>query len=169
MKRTSPTGSQRTQAPARGHDDARQLLEATRQLAQRHHVPQVAQRCHTSLGLLAASQGDLERAEASFKHAIELIEKMRAPLPAEEFRIAFVADKLTPYMELVRICLADNERVVEALGYLERARARALIDMLGGALRFRAKARDDFEAELLPFRRDLSRSKRRRPTVERHP
>jgi len=27
----------------------------------------------------------------------------------------------------------------------------------------------DFEAELLPFRRDLSRSKRRRPTVERHP
>jgi CHAT domain-containing protein len=131
------------------HGEAWQLLEATGQLAQRHNAPQVAQRCHTSLGLLAASEGDLERAEASFKQAIELIEKMRAPLPAEEFRVAFVADKLTPYMELVRICLADSNRIVEALGYLERARARALIDILGGALRSRAKARDDFEAELL--------------------
>lgn len=132
-----------------GHADARQLLETTWQLAQRHNVPQVAQRCHTSLGLLAVSKGDLERAEALFKQAIELIEKMRAPLPAEEFRVAFVADKLTPYMELVRICLADSDRIVEALGYLERARARALIDMLGGALRFRVKARDNFEAELI--------------------
>jgi CHAT domain-containing protein len=131
------------------HADAGQLLEATWQLAQRHKVPQVAQRCHTSLGLLAASKGDLRRAEESFQQAIELIEQMRAPLPAEEFRVAFVADKLTSYMELVRICLADSNRVVEALGYLERARARALIEMLGGALRFRAKPRDDFEASLV--------------------
>jgi CHAT domain-containing protein len=132
-----------------GRGNAQLLLDSTWRLAQRHNVPQVIQRCHTSLGLLAESNGDLERAEDLFKQAIELIEKMRAPLPAEEFRVAFVADKLTPYMELVRICLADSDRVVEALGYLERARARALIDMLGGALRFRAKARDDFEAELL--------------------
>ena len=101
--------------------------------------------------MLAASAGDTERAEAAFKRAIELIEELRTPLPAEEFRTAFVADKLTPYTELARLCLSDPSaaRVVEALGYVERARARALVDMLGGELQLRSKAHDRFEAELL--------------------
>jgi CHAT domain-containing protein len=131
------------------NDEARALLEATLLDAEHRALPQVAQRCHTSLGLLAESAGDNEVAEAAFKRAIALIEELRAPLPAEEFRTAFVLDKLTPYSELVRLCLADDSRLGEALGYLERARARALIDMLGGALRFRPKPRDLFEARLL--------------------
>ena len=130
---------------------AQTLLESTLRDSERWVVPQVAQRCHTSLGMLAASVGDAERAEAAFKRAIELIEELRTPLPAEEFRTAFVADKLTPYTELARLCLSDQSaaRVVEALGYVERARARALVDMLGGELQLRSKAHDRFEAELL--------------------
>jgi CHAT domain-containing protein len=131
------------------NDEARARLEATLRVAERRAVPQVAQRCHTSLGLLAESVGDSAIAEASFKRAIALIEQLRAPLPAEEFRTAFVADKLTPYAELVRLCLVDDSRLGEALRYLERGRARALLDMLGGALPFRPKPRDLFEARLL--------------------
>src|SRR6185436_12192653 len=69
---------------------------------------------------------------------------------AEEFRTAFVADKLTPYTELVRLCLADSSanRAVEALNYVERARSRALLDMLGGAHPVQPKPRDSFEARL---------------------
>jgi CHAT domain-containing protein len=75
---------------------------------------------------------------------------MRAPLPAEAFRIAFLSDKLTPYTELVRLCLADGspQRVAEALGYVERARARALLDLLGDIQPASPAPTDAFTAEV---------------------
>ncbi|HEV7473493.1 MAG TPA: CHAT domain-containing protein, partial [Pyrinomonadaceae bacterium] len=110
-------------------------------------------RCCTSLGLLALTSGDVSSAAQAFKDAIGVIEELRAPLPGEEFRTAFFADKLVPYTELVRICLAsgggEGSRVAEAFGYVERARARALVDALGGDLRLQTEPRDQFEADLL--------------------
>ncbi|MDQ3755970.1 MAG: CHAT domain-containing protein, partial [Acidobacteriota bacterium] len=131
--------------------EARQLLSDTLHDAEQQSTPQVALQCLTSLGLLAAAQGDQAEAESSLKRAVALIEELRAPLPAEDFRTAFVFDKLTPYAELVRLCLAEGgaARVVEALGYAERARSRALVDMMGGALPVHIHARDSFEAEML--------------------
>lgn len=130
--------------------EARALLAAVLDEAEQRALPQIALRCHTSLGLLAMALGQETEAEVAFKQAIELIEALRAPLPAEEFYTAFIADKLTPYTKLARLCLADEaKRVVEALDYVERARSRALVDMLRGVLPFRPKPRDAFEAELL--------------------
>lgn len=113
--------------------DARPLLEQTLQDARTYLTLPILHRALTSLGLLAVSVGDIAQAETYFKEAVALIEQMRAPLPAESFRIAFLGDKLTPYTELVRICLTDGSpaRVAEALGYVERARARSLLDLLG--------------------------------------
>ena len=112
---------------------ARRLLDETLQEARDRLTPQIAHRCLTTLGRLAGSNGDAANAERYFKEAVTLIEQMRAPLPAEAFRIAFLSDKLTPYRELVRLCLADGTptRIAEALGYVEQARARALLDLLG--------------------------------------
>jgi tetratricopeptide (TPR) repeat protein len=126
------------------------LLDATLKEAEAQALPQIAERCHTSLGLLAAARGDAAKAEESFKRAVSLIEDLRAPLPAEEFRTAFIADKLAPYDELVRLCLADatGERVTEALCYAERARSRALVEMMSGALGIHPRPRDEFEAEM---------------------
>jgi CHAT domain-containing protein/tetratricopeptide (TPR) repeat protein len=131
--------------------EALTLLKATLSDAEQQPLPQVAQRCHTSLGLLAAEMGDLGAAETSFMCAVALIEQLRAPLPAEEFHTAFIADKLTPYAELVRLCLAGTRggRVAEAFDYSERARSRALAEMLGGAMPQRRKPRDPFEAAQL--------------------
>jgi CHAT domain-containing protein len=130
--------------------EAHAALKAARREAEQRATPQITQRCDTSLGLLAAAQGDTAEAQAAFTRAIGLIEELRAPLPAEEFRTAFLADKLTAYAELVRLCLADGRpaRVAEALGYVERARSRALLDMLGGAFAARLDPEDPFEAEL---------------------
>ncbi|MDT5294696.1 MAG: hypothetical protein QOJ76_1576 [Acidobacteriota bacterium] len=139
-------------ARAQGQERLAQiLLNTTLKEAEAQALPQIAERCHTSLGLLAAARGDTAQAEASFRRAVSLIEDLRAPLPAEEFRTAFVADKLAPYDELVRLCLADETggRVTEALGYTERARSRALVEMLSGALAVHPRPRDEFEAELL--------------------
>jgi hypothetical protein len=130
---------------------ARDLLQTTLHDAEAQGVPQIAQRCYTSLGLLHAATGDTQAAEAAFKRAVALIEVLRAPLPAEDVRIAFVADKLAPYAELVRFCLADGHaaRVREALDHVERARSRALVDMLDGALVWKPNKHDPVEAELL--------------------
>lgn len=132
-------------------EPARSILLETFHDAEVQAQPQVAQHCHTSLGLLSEATGDRRSAEASFKRAVELIEDLRAPLPAEEFRTAFFADKLVPYDELVRLCLSDEskDRSEEALGFVERARSRALVEMLGGSLRVPAHPRDAFEADLI--------------------
>jgi CHAT domain-containing protein len=98
--------------------------------------------------VLAAASGDPESAEAAFKQAIGMIETLRAPLPAEEFRAAFFADKLTPYDELLRLFLTAGGRVVEALEIAERARARALADTLKGDSQL-PQPRDEFEAKSL--------------------
>jgi CHAT domain-containing protein len=132
--------------------EARAVLRATLRDTEQRAQPQVAQRCHTSLGLMAEAAGDRQAAEASFKEAIALIEEMRAPLPAEGFRTAFFADKLTPYDEMVRLCLeagGAEGRASEALGFVERARSRALVDALAGAPEYLPQPRDAFEAELL--------------------
>jgi CHAT domain-containing protein/tetratricopeptide (TPR) repeat protein len=130
---------------------ARTMFEATLRDAELWAVPQVAQRCHTSLGLLAAAAGDTAGAERAFQRAVAVIEALRAPLPAEELRTAFFSDKLTPYIELVRLCLEDpsTQRSTEALGYVERARSRALVDQLGSIVPFRRKPQDAHQAELL--------------------
>jgi CHAT domain-containing protein len=130
---------------------ARRVLAATLRGAERRQTPQIAQLCHTSLGLLAAAAADPAGAEQAYLRAIGQIETMRARLPADEFRTAFAADKLTPYTELVRLCLADQggRRSAEALGYVERERSRALVDMLGGVVRSPERPRDQFEAKLL--------------------
>jgi CHAT domain-containing protein/tetratricopeptide (TPR) repeat protein len=137
---------------------AQASLEETLRDADDQAVPQIAQRCLTSLGLLGLAAGDADAAEQAFTRSIALIEALRAPLPAEEFRAAFVADKLRPYSELVRLCLAPGaERVDEAFGYVERARSRALIDLLRGAFPAdpSGKPRDEFEAALLARLADL--------------
>lgn len=130
--------------------EAEVLLKDALHDAENWTVLPVIQRCHTSLGLLAEALGDETGAELAFKHAIASIEETRMPLPAEEFRVAYLADKLVPYTELVRLCLADGRpsRVAEALDYVERARSRSLVEMQGGVLQTTPKLNDAFEAEL---------------------
>ena len=129
---------------------AENILKDVLQDAKKWTVLPVIHRCHTSLGLIGEAFGDTFGAERAFKDAIASIEAIRAPLPAEEFRTAFMANKLIPYTEMVRLCLADGKpgRVAEALGYIERARSRALMDMLSGAVPASPKPRDGFEAGL---------------------
>jgi CHAT domain-containing protein len=127
---------------------ARRLLAETLGTAEAQGVPQLVLRCETSLGLIAMAGGDAITAEHRLKRAVQLAEQLRAPLPAEEFRTAFVADKLVPFRELVRLCVADS-RVEEALDYAERSRSRTLADVLSGDLSVRLRARDPAEAVML--------------------
>jgi CHAT domain-containing protein len=134
-----------------GHtDEAGQLFERAVQDSILKGQPQITERCCTGLGLVAISKGDGAAAEQHFRHAISVTEELRAPLPGEEFKTAFFANKLVPYNELVRICLsAGDERLSEALTLVESARSRALVDSLGAGHENLVEARDVFEAGLL--------------------
>lgn len=130
-------------------DLARQILTDTAQTAAAALVSQIEQRCASELGFVALAAGDAVTAEGHFRKAVALIEAMRAPLPAEEFRMGFLGDKLAPYAELVRLCVADGApaRLAEALDFVERSRARGLVDVLEGAEQ-RLEPRDPYEGEL---------------------
>lgn len=130
-------------------EEARERLVQTLQAAEAHGQPQIAERCFSSLGVLASLDGNLQLAEANFKKAIDLTEELRAPIPGEEFRTAFFSSRISPYHELAKICLTKGEQhTVEALGYVERAKSRALADALAGRISFSTDAHDDFEAHL---------------------
>jgi CHAT domain-containing protein len=99
---------------------------------------------------VAEAVGNSNAAEEYFNRSIAITEESREPLPAEEFRTAYFSDKLVPYHEMVRLCLeSENDRVAEALGFVERSRARALADAVGGSVKISAAPRDQFEADLL--------------------
>lgn len=128
---------------------ARELLQQTLHESEAHGQPQIAERCFSSLGAVALNEGDLKLAEVNFRKAIELTEELRAPIPGEEFRTAFFSSRMSPYHELAKLCLTNSdERAAEALGFVERARSRALADALAGRIVLSTDARDDFEAHL---------------------
>src|SRR5215213_4075803 len=131
-------------------DEARRLFESAVHDSIVKGQPQITERCHTGLGLVALAKGETAVAERHFRNAVAVTEELRAPLPSEEFRTAFFGNKLAPYNELVRICLAaGNERLVEALTIVESARSRTLVDSLGGSHENLIEPQDAFEANLL--------------------
>jgi CHAT domain-containing protein/tetratricopeptide (TPR) repeat protein len=138
-------------ARAMGHtDEARRLFQSAAQDSIVKGQPQIAERSHTGLGLVAVAKGETAAAEQHFRNAIDVIEELRAPLPGEEFKTAFFANKLVPYNELVRICLdAGEKRLVKALTLVESARSRALVDSVGTRHENLVEPRDAFEASLL--------------------
>ncbi len=111
------------------YETAENLLEETFAEAVKQEQKKIAQVSLNSLGKIALQTGDTQKAKKHFKKAVELIETLRSPLPAEEFRMAFLADKLAPFENLARIYIAENN-FKEAFFYVEKARARSLTDSL---------------------------------------
>jgi len=78
---------------------------------------------------IALAEGRKGVAEEMLKKAVDVIEKQRSSIHSEAGRIGFVGDKQTAYAELTALLLADG-RYAEAFAYVERAKARALVDLL---------------------------------------
>ena len=108
---------------------AEDLLKKIFAESSKYEQAALAQAAQTSLGKLFAVQKDFKKAERYFKKAVEMTERLRAPLPAEEFRMAFLADKLAPFEHLAIIYLATG-RTQKAFSMIEKARARALAETL---------------------------------------
>jgi len=121
---------------ARFHEAGQLLNDALRRAAKLEQ-PAIAQAAMNSLGLIARAQGEVTRAEKMFERAIESAESARAPLPGEEYQMAFLAKSLEPFENLTQLHLAAGD-LEKAFVVTERARSRSLLDAVASPERKRA-------------------------------
>ncbi len=103
------------------------------------NLPWLQHRAYHLLGGLAQKRGDLDGARQQVHQAIRQLERLRGRLMIE-FRADFLADKQQVYADAVHLCLAQAD-VESAFQYAERARARALLELLAYQLDVRIQAR----------------------------
>lgn len=80
-------------------------------------------------GRIAVRDGDVGLAEKYFSESIVTIETYRSTLIDDTSKIGFVNKKLSVYGDMISL-LVGQKRFDEAFAYTERAKARALIDLL---------------------------------------
>lgn len=117
---------------------------------------------HRVLGALAASEGDLPAAQQQYRQAIDQLERLRGHLMVE-FRAAFLEDKTAVYEDMVSLQLALGQPLT-ALEYAERAKSRALVDMLAYRLDLGVVARDAADQ---PIVEELQRLRAQRDQIYR--
>ncbi len=108
-------------------------------------------RSHAELGRMAEKEGDRGQAFRHYVKAVEVIESMRAGLEDPVLRSQFMGNKLYVYEWIIHL-LHQMKRDEEAFYYLERARARLMLDMLSDKV---FSSRDKEIRALLSRERDL--------------
>ena len=129
-------------------EDAHTTLLGAERLAAELNVPQLTITCRRLLGRSALGRGDAGAAERHFAEAVRTLEDVRASLQIDEFKAAYIGDKLAVYGELVMLLLAQG-RTAEAFGYAERAKSRALLDLLARGVEAKPANADPDAARLI--------------------
>ena len=92
-------------------------------------------------GRIAAHEGDLLGAREHYQEAIDVIEEQRSSINTEMHKIGFAGDKQAVYGHLIATLIATNQHRL-AFEYAERAKARALVDLLAQKQQFAANEND---------------------------
>ncbi len=123
------------------------LLMQALQMGQKLNIPTVRYKGHSLLGSLAVARGDIETAQMEYELAIQEVEQLRGRLMVE-FRVSFLGDKESLYQDMVGMCI-DQDQPVRGLEFTERAKSRALLDLLAYRLDLTIKARDEKDNPLV--------------------
>src|SRR6185369_17206932 len=91
-------------------------------------APAVAYACHHLIGKVARDKGNNRTALASFRKAVDIIERMRGGIVADEFKSSFLGDKIGVYEDAIRASLdkGGGEAIQEAFKLVESAKSRGL-------------------------------------------
>jgi CHAT domain-containing protein len=92
-------------------------------------------------GRIEEKEGNLKNAVMFYRKAVDIIEQERASINTEASKIGFVGDKQGVYFRLVH-CLCAESQFEPAFEYVERSKARALVDMLASKKDFTIKDGD---------------------------
>jgi len=111
------------------------------------NLPIVRYQSHSLLGKLAATQGDANTAQLEYELAIQEVEQLRGRLMVE-FRVSFLEGKEDIYEEMVWLCIEQDQPLL-GLEYAERAKSRALLDLLSYRLDLTIQAKDPKDEPLV--------------------
>jgi len=97
------------------------------------HAPVLAHQVHFLVGQLAHRRGDLRAAHAAYQEARRALESLRSHIHSEELKISFSRNRLQVYEALLEVYLAGaagGTSAAEALGCIEAAKSRSMIEMI---------------------------------------
>ena len=109
--------------------EAKKSLESSIQVAVKAGDPDPQWRAYGFLGTIAEKEVNNQKAFEYYAEAISIIESMRAKFADPSLKTIFMKDKSRVYERMIQL-LYKMQRTPEALHYLERARARVMLDML---------------------------------------
>ncbi len=95
-------------------------------------------------GRIAEKEGDVNSAVTFYRQAVDVIEQARASIHTDANKIGFVGDKQAVYHHMIA-ALCKNGQYEKAFEYVERAKARALVDVLATKKDFAIKRGNEQE------------------------
>jgi len=128
-------------------EEARHFCLTALKIAHDRDVPWLANQAHHLLGRLAEIAGDEEAALEHYEACASGVEHLRRQI-AVELRGGFLADKGEIYEDLVSLRLTRAE-IGHALETVERAKSRALVELLAHNLDIRVKVRRESDRDLV--------------------
>jgi tetratricopeptide (TPR) repeat protein len=99
--------------------------------------PAIAYQCHHLLGRVERGRRRNRPALENFRRAVEIVERMRGGIAADDFKATFLRDKVEVYEDAIAACLDEGSEplVEEALRLVESSKSRALADLLARYVR----------------------------------
>lgn len=111
---------------------ALRMARATLRQIESLFAPGVVYQCHHLIGRIERDRRRRSFALASFRRAVDAIERMRGGVAADEFKATFLRDKIGAYEDTIAACLDEGspELIDEAFRLVESSKSRALADLL---------------------------------------
>ncbi len=145
------------------HQEALQCVNAALEVGEAKGLADLVYPCCHLLGLMSEAEAQPDDALAHYDRAIEALERLRGRLMVE-FRADFLQDKQVVYEDVVRLCLEQNQPGL-GLEYAERAKSRALLDLVAFRLDLSVQVRGSEDGplvnQLTQFRAERDRLVRR--------
>jgi CHAT domain-containing protein len=109
--------------------EAKKSFESAIEIAAKAGDPDPQWRAYSWLGRMVENEGDDQKTFEYYAKAISIIESTRGKFTDPGLKSLFMRDKSRLYERMIQL-LYKMQRAPEALHYLERAKARVMLDML---------------------------------------
>lgn len=131
------------------------LTRATDIAASLNLAPLLAD-AHHARARLHSAMGSPQAARTEFERALQQVERVRGTLQAERFRAAFLGNRLALFEDFARLLVAERTPD-EAFGVVERAKSRALLDLVASAVALTEQTPGDASSESTQLSNELAR------------
>ncbi len=111
-------------------------------------------------GRIAEKENNRQQAIEFYRRAVDVIETQRASINTEAAKIGFVGDKQAAYQRLIATLFAEGQYAV-TFEYIERSKARALVDMLASKQDFAVHTANAGEVRTLLAKADTAEAEAR--------